>query len=91
MVPTARPETIVIGLGNPILGDDGVGWQLTRQVEARLAEKGAASSRLVEFDYLSAGGLGLMERLVGYSRALPIELDRNRLAATWDCKVVRAG
>ncbi len=72
MVPTARPETIVIGLGNPILGDDGVGWQLTRQVEARLAEKRAASSRLFEFDYLSAGGLGLMERLVGYTRALLI-------------------
>jgi hydrogenase maturation protease len=57
---------LVIGLGNPILGDDGVGWRVAEQVQA-VAPAG------VEIDYLSLGGLSLMERLVGYRRVILID------------------
>lgn len=61
-------KTLIIGLGNPILGDDGVGWVVVRQVEARLEKRDE-----VEFDYLSLGGLSLMERLTGYERVILVD------------------
>lgn len=30
-------KTLIIGLGNPILGDDGVGWVVAQEVEKRLS------------------------------------------------------
>jgi hydrogenase maturation protease len=57
-------KTIIIGLGNPLLGDDSVGWRVAEQVR-KLCE--------VEVDCLSVGGLSLMERLVGYDRAILID------------------
>jgi hydrogenase maturation protease len=62
-------KILIIGLGNPILGDDGVGWVIAREVETRLGESGGE----VEFDYLSLGGLSLMERLVGCRQAILID------------------
>jgi hydrogenase maturation protease len=57
-------KTIIIGLGNPLLGDDSVGWRVAEQVR-ELCE--------VDLDCLSVGGLSLMERLVGYDRAVLID------------------
>ena len=62
-------KTLVIGLGNPILGDDGVGWVAAREVETRLGE----SERSVEVDCLALGGLSLMERMIGYQRVILID------------------
>ena len=62
-----QPKTLVVGLGNPILGDDGVGWR----VAERLSEELSDSS--VEVDCLALGGLSLMERLIGYDRAIIID------------------
>jgi hydrogenase maturation protease len=59
--------TLVIGLGNPLLGDDGVGWRVAEEVRRRLADPA------VIVDCLSLGGLSLMERLVGYRRAIIID------------------
>jgi hydrogenase maturation protease len=58
-------RTIVVGLGNPILGDDGVGWRVAEAVGALHPE--------VEVECLALGGLSLMERLVGYQRAIVID------------------
>jgi len=59
---------LIIGLGNPILGDDGVGWVVAQQVKDKLDKKGQ-----FEFDLLSLGGLSLMERLTGYSKVILID------------------
>jgi hydrogenase maturation protease len=67
---SAPPQTILIGLGNPILGDDGIGWHVALQVAAQLSERLAAQ---VSVEYLSLGGLSLMERLIGYRRAILID------------------
>jgi hydrogenase maturation protease len=75
-VPTDQPEdkiyysvkTIIVGLGNPILGDDGVGWQIARQVQQR-----SDFPPNVDVDCLSVGGISLMERLIGYERAILID------------------
>ncbi|MDD5389485.1 MAG: hydrogenase maturation protease [Gallionellaceae bacterium] len=59
--------TLVIGLGNPILGDDGVGWRVAEAVKARLGDAN------IEILCLSLGGLALMEHLAGYRRVIIID------------------
>ena len=61
-------KTIVIGLGNPILGDDGVGWRVAEEVRLKLDP-----ALHIDVDYLSLGGISLMEHLVGYERAILID------------------
>jgi hydrogenase maturation protease len=61
-------KTIVIGLGNPILGDDGVGWQIARQLQQRIEFPPD-----INVDCLSVGGISLMEGLIGYDRAILID------------------
>ena len=64
-------RTLVLGLGNPLLGDDGVGWRVTEAVQASAAGRQPAAS--VEFDWHAGGGLALMERLMGYDRVILID------------------
>jgi len=59
-------KTLVLGLGNPILGDDGVGWKVAEAVRKALGDS-------VEVDFASLGGLSLMERILGYSRVVLID------------------
>ncbi len=63
-----RMKTIVVGLGNPILGDDGVGWKVAEEIK-RLLPEGEG----VEVACLSVGGIGLMEHLIGYDRAVLVD------------------
>lgn len=75
----AAAPTLVIGLGNPILGDDGVGWQVADALERRLAADPRARAQIgpIEIDHLSVGGLRLMERLVGYERVVLVDASRD--------------
>ncbi len=68
-------KKIVVGLGNPILGNDGVGWKVAEEVEKRLpADSG------VEVEFFSLGGISLMERLVGYDEAVVVDALQSREA-----------
>jgi hydrogenase maturation protease len=70
-------KTIVIGLGNPILGDDGVGWKVAEEVHTQLNSPHSPlflrEGNAVDITCLSLGGLGLMEHLIGYQRAILID------------------
>lgn len=61
-------KTLVIGLGNPILGDDGVGWRVVEEIARKTADRND-----VEVDTVSLGGLSLMERLTGYERVILVD------------------
>jgi hydrogenase maturation protease len=61
-------KTIVIGLGNPILGDDGVGWKVAEEIKKQLPVDSH-----VDVACLSLGGISLMEHLIGYERAILID------------------
>ncbi|CAG0946536.1 hydrogenase maturation protease [Anaerolineae bacterium] len=65
-------KTLVVGLGNPILGDDGVGWKVAQAVETQLSNVQLPTSS-IEVDCAALGGLSLMERMVGYERAIVID------------------
>ena len=71
-------KTLIIGLGNPILGDDGVGWRVIEKLSAQcgvpLGEEGQMlNAKRLTFDCASLGGLSLMERMVGYQRAILVD------------------
>ena len=61
-------KTLVIGLGNPILGDDGVGWKVIEYLTRNISHRNS-----VELDCLSVGGLSLMERMLGYDRVVIVD------------------
>ena len=61
-------KTLLIGLGNPILGDDGVGWRVVENVKEDLD---VASQ--VNVACLSLGGISLMEHMIGFQRAVLVD------------------
>ncbi len=66
---------LLIGLGNPILGDDGVGWRVVEQVERIYKAKYTNGDRPheVTFTYLSLGGLSLMEQMDGFTSVIVVD------------------
>ncbi len=78
-------ETLVVGLGNPILGDDGVGWQVIDELDE--LEHGEAS-----LQQACVGGVLLMELLVGYRRAIIVDaiIDPEDEPGTVWCKPLAA-
>ncbi len=60
-------KTLVLGLGNPILGDDGVGLLVTAQLKTiiDLPHVSISSTEL--------GGINLLELLAGYDRAIIVD------------------
>jgi hydrogenase maturation protease len=61
-------RTLVIGLGNPLVTDDSVGLRVVEQLKPLLAER---SDVEVAEDYW--GGLRLMERMIGFDRAIVVD------------------
>ena len=66
-------KTLVIGLGNPILGDDGVGWKVAEVVSSAIRYQSSVDGDTVEVDTASLGGLSLMERILGYERVIIVD------------------
>ena len=66
---------LIIGLGNPILGDDGVGWCIADEIQKRLSKKPLDNDSpiKVEITKLSLGGLSLMEAMIGYDKVILID------------------
>ncbi len=64
----AIQKTLIIGLGNPLVTDDSVGLRVVGALTDRLA-----SHPHVEIGEDYWGGLRLMERLIGYDRAIVID------------------
>ena len=64
----AGNRTLVLGLGNPILSDDGLG------VHAAMAVRAALPSHApVDVEEICVGGLALMECMVGYENVILID------------------
>ncbi len=63
-------KTILVGLGNPILTDDGVGVKIAYEVEKALLPNIPKDLTITE---ASVGGLRLMELLIGYDRVILVD------------------
>ena len=68
MQPFQGRRTLVVGLGNPVLSDDGVGPHVVRHLHAELAER-----EDVTVELCCRGGLQLMEAMIGYDRAIVVD------------------
>jgi len=70
-------KTLIVGLGNPILCDDGVGWLIAARVRQALSEQTKHGSppavSSIDVMEVSVGGLSLAEMLVGYERAIIVD------------------
>ena len=60
-------KTLLLGLGNPILTDDGIGVYVVRAVADRWSGAG------VDFQEASVGGLRLLEVIAGYDRLILVD------------------
>jgi len=60
-------KTLVIGIGNEILSDDGIGPRLVRSLSATIDDPD------VNFKTAFCGGLEIMENIRGYERAVIID------------------
>jgi len=78
-----RPPFILIaGLGNPILGDDGVGWHVAEEVsfqtgiplgDAPIPLPADEIQAPITIECYALGGFSLMERLTGYDKVILID------------------
>lgn len=60
-------STIIVGVGNTVLGDDGIGIHVVRSL------KDFELPKEVTLEEASTGGLNLMDMLVGFDRAILID------------------
>ena len=60
-------KTIVIGVGNPILQDDGVGIHVANQLEQHINHPD------VTFEEALTGGMNLLDLILGYDKAILID------------------
>ncbi len=69
-----RLRTRIIGLGNPILGDDGVGWRVAEQIEKEIEAKQHLYPHLwIDIQKFSLGGLSLMEQMMDTDAVILID------------------
>jgi hydrogenase maturation protease len=68
-----KTRTLLLGLGNPILSDDGVGIRVALAIEAELGRDTA-----VDVVDASVGGLGLLDLVTGYDRLIVIDSIKQR-------------
>jgi hydrogenase maturation protease len=61
-------KTLIVGLGNPILTDDGVGVRVAASVRSRLPDDSS-----IDITEVSVGGLTLMETMIGYERVILVD------------------
>jgi hydrogenase maturation protease len=61
-------KTIILGLGNPILSDDGVGNRIAQELEDKVAQR-----QDVTVMETSLSGLSLIDLLAGYDKAIIVD------------------
>ena len=60
-------KTIVLGVGNPILKDDGAGIHVVRQLKKYVKDPD------VTLDEAMTGGMNLLDMIIGYEKAILID------------------
>ena len=60
-------KTIVLGVGNQILGDDGVGIHIINELKKQI------QSPNITIDEAATGGMNLLELILGYDKAIIVD------------------
>ena len=73
-------KTIVLGVGNQILGDDGVGIHVTNELKKRV------NNPNIIIDDAVTGGMNLLELLLGYDKAIIVDAVKTNEGETGEVK-----
>ncbi|MCX6667590.1 MAG: hydrogenase maturation protease [Euryarchaeota archaeon] len=73
-------KTIVLGVGNPILKDDGVGIHVIRQLKKYVKDPD------VTLDEAMTGGMNLLDMIIGYEKAILIDTVKMKGAKTGEVR-----
>ena len=65
-------KTIILGIGNPILGDDGVGIKVVKELKKHLKDPD------IKLDEAATGGINLLDQMMGYDKAILIDTIKNK-------------
>jgi hydrogenase maturation protease len=63
-----KAKTLLLGLGNPILSDDGVGIEVAERIRERLNQRSD-----VDILEASVGGLALLDHITGYEKLVLVD------------------
>lgn len=68
-------KTLLLGLGNELYGDDGIGIQVVRRLKEEAAEntRTAAALRDTDLEECCLSGLALLDVIVGYDRLVIVD------------------
>ncbi|PNX49716.1 MAG: hypothetical protein BV457_00800 [Thermoplasmata archaeon M9B1D] len=73
-------KTIVLGVGNLILGDDGVGIHVVNELKKQINDPD------VTLDEAITGGMNLLDLIIGYDRAIIIDAVKSKDAENGEVK-----
>ncbi len=60
-------KTLVLGIGNPLLGDDGVGFHIAQELARQIKDEN------IDVQDTSVDGLNLLELIIGYDKVIIID------------------
>jgi hydrogenase maturation protease len=66
-------KILVLGLGNELYGDDGVGIHVVRELRKEYESAKKKKPRNIDFEECSLSGLALLEVIVGYDTLLIVD------------------
>ena len=67
-------DVLVVGLGNPILSDDGIGWRVVSALRDVLAATESARQSIgIDIREVAVGGLSLAEMLIDFRHAVIVD------------------
>jgi len=73
-------KTIILGVGNPILCDDGVGIHVAKQLKQHINDPN------VTIDEALTGGMNLLDLILGYDKAILIDAVKTKNAEHGEVK-----
>ena len=78
-------KTIILGVGNPILGDDGVGNHIVNRLKEKITDPN------ITIDEAITGGMNLLDLIIGYEKAIIVDAVKSENANTGEVKRIPLG
>jgi hydrogenase maturation protease len=60
-------KTLILGIGNPLLGDDGVGFHIAQELATQIKDEN------IDVEDTSVDGLNLLELIIGYDKVIIVD------------------
>jgi hydrogenase maturation protease len=79
-------KTIVLGVGNQILGDDGVGIHVVNELKKHIQDNPD-----ITIDEAITGGMNLLDLLIGYEKAIIVDAVKSDVAENGEVKRIPLG